>query len=448
MEPQTVSSCIQVLLEIARGTSHRTSIQKTLGDICGSLERYFAPRHLAALLVEPETGDLAFSHVLGDKAELLAGKKLRQGKGVAGWVAQGGEALLIEDADSDPRFPSLFLTAKTKGCKCLMAVPLKSGDAIYGVLEMIDTRSGAPFTTQNLLEFSAMADITSLAMEKAYYFQAMKRMSETDLLTGLANKRTFDRHMEREIEVCKRYGTPSSVSLLKIENLRKLNEEHGTNSIDRVLQLVATVLKDEIRKVDVPCRIKSDTFAVIMPNTLKVPAIDVSKRLSAKISQQSAARQLPYFSVALETLSAVQEDVAPLLGICESCRNEPQGFRKFRDVGTNLFQMFNEEKQATERRQYYRKDVQLAGSFTNPETGEAGDYLVENVSLNGLGFTTLLGHRLNRNELINVTFRLDDTRHSEISRVARVRYINERYVGCQFTDQKSYDTDLGFYLMR
>jgi hypothetical protein len=211
---------------------------------------------------------------------------------------------------------------------------------------------------------------------------------------------------------------------------------------------VATVLKDEIRKVDVPCRIKSDTFAVIMPNTLKVPAIDVSKRLSAKISQQSAARQLPYFSVALETLSAVQEDVAPLLGICESCRNEPQGFRKFRDVGTNLFQMFNEEKQATERRQYYRKDVQLAGSFTNPETGEAGDYLVENVSLNGLGFTTLLGHRLNRNELINVTFRLDDTRHSEISRVARVRYINERYVGCQFTDQKSYDTDLGFYLMR
>ena len=448
MESQTASSCIQVLLEIARGTSHRASIQKTLGDICGSVERYFAPKHLAALLVEPETGDLTFSHVSGDKAELLGGKKLRKGKGVAGWVANCGEPLLVEDADSDSRFPSLFLTAKTKGCKSIVAVPLKSGDTVYGVLEMIDTRSGAPFTPNHLQDFSAMAEIISLTLEKAYYFQAMKRMAETDLLTGLANKRTFDRHMEREIEVCKRYGIPTSVVLLKIENLRKLNEDHGTIAIDRVLQLVSTVLKDEIRKVDVPCRIRSDTFAVIMPNTLKMPAIDVGHRLSAKISQQSAARQMPYFSLAQETLSAVQDDVAPVLGICDSCRNEPQGFRKFRDVGSNLFQMFSEEKQATERRQYYRKDVQLAGSFTNTETGEAGDFLVENVSLNGLGFTTLLGHRLNRNELLNVTFRLDDSRRSEINRVVRVRYMSDRYVGCQFTDQKSYDTDLGFYLMR
>jgi diguanylate cyclase (GGDEF)-like protein len=448
MESQTASSCIQVLLEIARGTSHRASIQKTLSDICGSVERYFAPRHLAALLVEPDTGDLTFCHVFGDKAEFLAGKKLRKGKGVAGWVANCGETLLVEDADSDSRFPTLFLTAKTKGCKSIVAVPLKSGDTVYGVLEMIDTRSGAPFTPKHLQDFSAMAEIISLAVEKAYYFQAMKRMAETDLLTGLANKRTFDRHMEREIEVCKRYGIPTSVVLLKIENLRKLNEDHGTISIDRVLQLMATVLKDEIRKVDVPCRIKSDTFAVIMPNTLKVPAIDVGHRLSAKIAQQSAARQMPYFSLALETLSAVQDDVVPVLGICESCRSEPQGFRKFRDVGSNLFQMFSEEKQATERRQFYRKDVQLAGSFTNPETGESGDFLVENVSLNGLGFTTLLGHRLNRNELLSVTFRLDDSRRSEISRVVRVRYMSDRYVGCQFTDQKSYDTDLGFYLMR
>jgi len=448
MESQTASSCIQVLLEIARGTSHRASIQKTLGDICGSVERYFAPRHLAALLVEPETGDLTFCHVFGDKAEFLGGKKLRKGKGVAGWVANCGESLLVEDTDSDPRFPTLFLTAKTNGCKSLMAVPLKSGDTVYGVLEMIDTRSGAPFTPEHLQDFSTMAEIVSLAVEKAYYFQAMKRMAETDLLTGLANKRTFDRHMEREIEVCKRYGIPTSVVLLKIDNLRKLNEDHGTIAIDRVLQLVATTLKDEIRKVDVPCRIKSDTFAVIMPNTLKVPATDVGHRLSAKVSQQSAARQLPFFSLALETLSAVQDDVVPVLSICDSCRNEPQGFRKFRDVGSNLFQMFSEEKQATERRQYYRKDVQLAGSFTNPETGETGDFLVENVSLNGLGFTTLLGHRLNRNELLSVTFRLDDSRRSEISRVVRVRYMSDRYVGCQFTDQKSYDTDLGFYLMR
>ena len=448
MPPQTTSSCIQALLEISRGASHRASIQKTLSDICGNVERYFAPRHLAVLLMEPETGDLNFTHVLGEKAEFLTGKKLRKGKGVAGWIANTGESLLIEDTQSDSRFPALFLTAKTKDSRSLMGVPLKSGDTIYGVLELIDTVDGSPYSARHLQDLSAMGEIAALALERAYYFQAMKRMAETDLLTGLANKRTFDMNMERGIEVCKRYGIPTSVVLLKIENLRRLNEDHGTSAMDRVLVLIATVLKDEIRKVDVPCRITADTFAVIMPNTLKAPAVDVSHRLSARISQQTAARQMPYVTLALEVLTAAQEDVTPVLGICESCRNEPQGFRKFRDVASNMFQMFSEEKQATERRQYYRKDVQLAGSFTNGETGESGDFLVENVSLNGLGFTTLLGNRLSKNDLITVSFRLDDARRSEITRVARVRYMSDRYVGCQFTDQKSYDTDLGFYLMR
>lgn len=92
--------------------------------------------------------------------------------------------------------------------------------------------------------------------------------------------------------------------------------------------------------------------------------------------------------------------------------------------------------------------MQLAGSFENPETGESGDFLLENVSLNGVGFTTLLGHRLVRGALVKIRFRLDDSRRTEVTRLARVKYLSERYVGCQFADQKSYDSDLGFYLMR
>ena len=125
-----------------------------------------------------------------------------------------------------------------------------------------------------------------------------------------------------------------------------------------------------------------------------------------------------------------------------------QGFRKFRDVASNLFQLLSEERQAMERRQYYRKKVQLAGRFENPDTGEAGDFLVESLSLNGLGFTPLLGHRLAKNDLVKVVFTLDDSRRTEINRLARVRLVRDRSVGCQFEDQKTFDSDLGFYLMR
>jgi diguanylate cyclase (GGDEF)-like protein len=412
------------------------------------VESYFSPRHLAFLLVEPDTGDLTFSHVVGDKADLVSGKKLRKGTGLAGWVAETGDPLLIEDTAQDPRFMSQFLTAKTKGCSTVMVVPLKSSDMVYGVLEVIDNRRGAPFSSADLADFAAIAEITAVALERAYYFQAMRRMSETDQLTGLPNKRTFDRYMEREIEVCKRYGTPSSVLQVSIDNLRRLNEEYGPSSVDKIIQMLVAVLAEEVRKVDVPCRIGSNTFAVIMPNTTRLAALDVSQRINAKISQQSAARQMPYFSVTLDVFSGVQDDVAPLIGLCDTSKTAAQGFRMFRNVAANLVRLLNEEKQAMERRQYYRKNVQLGGQFENPETGETGEFLLENVSLNGVGFTTLLGHRLTKGALIKVRFRLDDVRRTEVTRLTRVKYLSDRYVGCQFADQKSYDSDLGFYLMR
>ena len=329
-----------------------------------------------------------------------------------------------------------------------MVVPIKSGDLVYGVMEVIDTRHGERYTTSNLADFAAIAEVTSVALERAYYFQAMRRMAETDQLTGVPNKRSFDRYMEREIEVCKRYGTPSSVVTVKIDNLRRLNEEYGPSSVDKIIQMLASVLGEEVRKVDMPCRIASDKFAVIMPNTAKPAALDVSQRINAKIAQQSATRQMPYFSVTMDVVSGVQDDIAPLLGICDTSRTAVQGFRKFRNVAANLVLLLNEERQAMERRQYYRKNVQLAGNFENPDTGEAGDFLLENLSLNGIGFTTLLGHRLSRGMLIKVRFRLDDARRTEVTRLTRVKYLSDRYVGCQFADQKSYDSDLGFYLMR
>ncbi|MDO9583153.1 MAG: sensor domain-containing diguanylate cyclase [Desulfomicrobium sp.] len=448
MEPLTPSSCINVLLGISRGLSHRTSIQKTLEEICVHVESFFSPKHLAFLLVEPDTGDLTFNHVVGEKTELVSGKKLRKGTGLAGWVAETGEPLLIEDTAQDPRFATQFLTAKTKGCSTVMVVPIKSGDLVYGVMEVIDTRHGERYTTSNLADFAAIAEVTSVALERAYYFQAMRRMAETDQLTGVPNKRSFDRYMEREIEVCKRYGTPSSVVTAKIDNLRRLNEEYGPSSVDKIIQMLASVLGEEVRKVDMPCRIASDKFAVIMPNTAKPAALDVSQRINAKITQQSATRQMPYFSVTMDVVSGVQDDITPLLGICDTSRTAAQGFRKFRNVAANLVLLLNEERQAMERRQYYRKNVQLAGNFENLDTGEAGDFLLENLSLNGIGFTTLLGHRLSRGMLIKVRFRLDDARRTEVTRLTRVKYLSDRYVGCQFADQKSYDSDLGFYLMR
>ncbi len=448
MESIDASSCVSILHDISKGLSQRTSIHKTLEELCGHVENFFTPRHLAFLLVEPESGDLTFSLVSGDKAGMISGKKLRKGRGIAGWVAETGESLLIADTASDPRFQSQFLTVKTQGSFSIMAVPLKSGDLVYGVLELFDSTTGAHYAEEDLRALAAIADITSVAIERAYYFQAMKRMAETDPLTGLPNRRIFERYLEREIEVCKRYGTPSTVLLLTLKDLRELNDVHGVATADAILQAMAAIVSEDVRKVDVTCRIAANKFAVVMPNTAKKHAAEVARRVNLAIEHQSSIRKLPPFTVDLEVRTGTQDDITPLLGIAVLNTAGTQGFRKFRNVAGNIFQLLTEEKQAQERRKYYRKDVQLAGRFDNPETGASGDILVENVSLNGVGFTALLTPTLAKNDLIRIWFRLDDARNTEIARVVRVRYLKDRYVGVQFADQKSYDGDLGFYLMR
>lgn len=448
MPQQTHSSCLNILLGISKGLSKNTSINKTLEDICEQVNAYFSPRHLAFLFLEAESGDLTFSVVFGEKKSLVTGKKLRKGRGVAGWVAEKGEPLLIENTATDPRFQTYFQTTKTRGSTSIMAVPLKSGDIVYGVLELIDRQDGRPFTASDRNDLMAIADITSIVVERAYYFQAMRRMAETDPLTGLPNKRTFDRHLEREIEVCKRYGTPSTVILVTLDNIRSLNEEHGVTAVDKIIQTLGHILSEEVRKVDLPCRIGADKYAILMPNTSGTQALDVGSRIHTKIKQQALIRDLPPFSVSIASHSGSQDDVTPLMGISTISKAGTQGFRKFRNVAANLSFMIMEEKQAMERRQYYRKNVQLAGRYQNPKNGAAGDIIVDNISLNGIGFTTLVAHDLEKNELLRVQFQLDDSRRTDVTRSLKVRYIKERYIGCQFVDTKSYDSDLGFYLMQ
>lgn len=448
MDLQRQTSCFNVLLGISKELSQRTSIQKTLEEISSHVDQFFSPKHLAILLVEPDSGNLTFHLVLGSKTGILNGKQLKKGKGIAGWVAEKGEPLLITDTKTDSRFQTVFLTSKTQDCMSIMAVPLTSGDVIYGVLEIFDNNKGTHFTQNDLQDLQTIAEITAVCIERVYYLQAMKRMSEIDQLTGLPNRYSFDQHMQREIEICKRYSIPSSVMLLTLQKVRQLNEEHGFSVTDNILKLIGTIMAEDVRKVDLVCKIAPDTFAAIMPNTDTIPAQEVASRINSKILQQGTIRQLPKFSTTLQVHTGTQENVRPLLNLSQPSKNESQGFSKFRNVAENLYFLLKEEKQATERREYYRKGVRLPGHYEHHHNRTSGDALIESISLNGVGFTTLDKHDLSKNDVLKLRFQLDDSRKTVINRLVIVQYIRGRYVGCQFTDQKSYDGDLGFYLMR
>jgi hypothetical protein len=101
----------------------------------------------------------------------------------------------------------------------------------------------------------------------------------------------------------------------------------------------------------------------------------------------------------------------------------------------------------SELRKAGRKDVHLDGSYAKLSAGaEFGNLIVTNMSLLGIGFTVLSDHRLKKGDKINVTFTLDDRKHSQIEKSAVVRAINGMNIGCEFNDLSQHRKKLALYL--
>lgn len=88
-----------------------------------------------------------------------------------------------------------------------------------------------------------------------------------DSLTGLYNRRYFDEALERELALAQRQNYPVSLVLIDIDHFKRLNDAHGHQAGDAVLQEMARYLTDNSRAGDLVCRWGGEEFVVVMPHT-------------------------------------------------------------------------------------------------------------------------------------------------------------------------------------
>jgi predicted Zn finger-like uncharacterized protein len=100
-----------------------------------------------------------------------------------------------------------------------------------------------------------------------------------------------------------------------------------------------------------------------------------------------------------------------------------------------------------EFRKHYRKAVKLPGRYIHLNSPKRGDIIVVDLSMTGIGFTTQTAHELKIGDKLEITFRLDNGKRSEIRVKAVVRNVKEKFAGVERTDTLICKEDLGFYLM-
>jgi diguanylate cyclase (GGDEF)-like protein len=150
----------------------------------------------------------------------------------------------------------------------------------------VGTIADHEFDASDMLFLAVVADQVAIALDRARQFSSEAR---TDHLTGLANRREFERVMEREVALAERHGRQLSLMMIDLDNLKGINDRHGHRAGDEALKLVAQQLLRVVRATDVCARVGGDEFAVVMPETELGRTREVAQRLRSAIQQMNLA---------------------------------------------------------------------------------------------------------------------------------------------------------------
>ncbi|EEF27496.1 conserved hypothetical protein [Ricinus communis] len=117
----------------------------------------------------------------------------------------------------------------------------------------------------------------------------LRMQSETDSLSGLANRRKLMSSLTEHFELFARYTTPASVLIFDIDHFKRINDAHGHLAGDKAIVTTADICRRELRATDVPARLGGDEFVVLMPHTDSAQALPIAERLRLRIAEQAGA---------------------------------------------------------------------------------------------------------------------------------------------------------------
>ena len=176
----------------------------------------------------------------------------------------------------------------------------------------------------------------------------LRHLSETDALTGLANRRAFDLHMTQEFQRFQPYRHPFSVVMIDIDWFKRINDTFGHAAGDHVLTEFAWRLRDHIRKTDFLARIGGEEFAILMPETYPLDARKRTELLQQIINatpfQLAAASDMPLMITASFGISCVADN--DLVAEAALTRADTALY-KAKNNGRNQVVLFNEENKLT-----------------------------------------------------------------------------------------------------
>lgn len=214
---------LELFERIANAISLTLDLQKLLEKVMDITKSVMGAEACSVLLLDKNTGELVFTVALGEKGEEVKEFRIKPGQGIAGWVLEHGEPLLVPDVKTDGRFYKAVDDKTGFETRSMIAVPLYVKEKIVGVIEVINKVSGSPFNEGDKETLATMASQIAVALDNARMAEDLKKSAEQIEIYSL-NLEAMVLNRTSELEKANRELKAAQAQLLQTEKLSSLGQ--------------------------------------------------------------------------------------------------------------------------------------------------------------------------------------------------------------------------------
>jgi diguanylate cyclase (GGDEF)-like protein len=212
--------------------------------------------------------------------------------GALGMVCKDGIPCIFSKNDYIPpeyRLKPPYSEIEGFRSQAFIMVPVKvpGDDAVYGVLGADRKYSNRDVNENDLLLIEILADMAGAAIKRIQMQKELERHASIDELTNIFNRRMWMEYAEHTLKTAKRYKDSLSLIMIDIDDFKTVNDTWGHQKGDKVLQVVASILKENSRESDIVGRYGGEEFVVLCPRTHLDNAVEVAERLRKSIEEAS-----------------------------------------------------------------------------------------------------------------------------------------------------------------
>ena len=258
-----------VFHQLARSLTSSFDLDAILRTILEHMERIIEAELWTLLMLDESKDELYYALAAGGAQDELRGLRVKPGEGVAGWVLQQGETLIVPESERDPRLDHEEF--RSSSVRSVIAMPLRGRKGTHGVIVIYNPRS-EQLTDYTIAFLHILADHAAIAIENARDVSSIQKLSITDDCTGLFNARHLYDRLARELERCGRAGPQVSLAFLDLDSFKLVNDVHGHLIGSELLAHTGRRLQELCGPRNLCFRYGGDEFVILMPESGVVAA--------------------------------------------------------------------------------------------------------------------------------------------------------------------------------